>query len=217
MNLPVTEVRLNKKRKNYLHIVHILSLVAGSAAFALFSIISIGSLKFVLILTWIIAGTYSFKAIIEEFRMKRNGYTGLVVSRQGIENTTANNSLGIIHWEDVHSIKIENDVHRPGEKLIVLDLISPQKYLDREKFEFRKKTLNRNYHYYGSPVCISNKYLDCSFTDLYNLITDYFDYQEYRMAPQPVGESDYDENDIVSNAAKRPQLFVYYARTSLRN
>ena len=55
---------------------------------------------------------------------------------------------------------------RDRRKYIVLKVRNPNEYIDREPTRSKKRSLELRLQYYGSPICISSRALDCTFEEL---------------------------------------------------
>lgn len=174
-DIPVITIHLNKGRRASSYLMPLLSLIIGMMAFSLYFVVWPGPAKYLLLLIWITAGIYTLYTARKSCRIWRNRHAGMVISQQGIESVSWGNSLGIVPWTDIEGIRVECDREHEEGKYIVIDVNNPQQYIAKEHSDSGKRKLSRSYHYYGSPLCISDKYLDCSFEQLHDIVMDYYD------------------------------------------
>lgn len=76
-------------------------------------------------------------------------------------------SAGLIEWDDIVELQIENVVN---QKFIMVIVSNPEKYINRQKSSLKKMAMGRNYKSYGSPISISANGLKTNFEELYRLI-----------------------------------------------
>lgn len=92
---------------------------------------------------------------------------GLVISNEGIIDNSSMVAAGKIIWSDVKGIK-ESTV--AGERFIRVEVKNPQKYIDRQKGGFQRKSVEINYQKYGSPIQISANGLDATHEEIVSLL-----------------------------------------------
>ena len=93
----------------------------------------------------------------------------LVINEQGInEQMNFKNSVGLICWEDIDSIKLIHNVD--STYYICIWLKDVTKYIKNEK---RLKTLNRGLNKKFGHVYISSMYFNNQFKEVINLINQY--------------------------------------------
>ncbi len=101
---------------------------------------------------------------------------GLTIDSSGILCDWGKASVGFVPWEDIVDVK---DYYINGQGIIMIIVNNPQKYIDRQKNAFLRRTANMNYNLYGTPVQISTSLLKCDFDELYNLLK--VELEEYRI------------------------------------
>ena len=99
----------------------------------------------------------------------------IYISEEGINDISTGNRIGTILWKDVDSIKIMDDISNLKRKYIVLKVRNPNEYIDREPTRSKKRSLELRLQYYGSPICISSRALDCTFEELKQAVFDRYD------------------------------------------
>lgn len=115
-------------------------------------------------------------------RLQREGFIGLFISGEGINDISTGHTYGMVQWRDVYKIKVVDDIEHPKHKYIILKVHNPQDYIDREKIRHKNRSMVLKFHYYGSPICFSNRALRCTFDELYELVTKY--YENYTVRQQ---------------------------------
>ncbi len=94
---------------------------------------------------------------------------GLIVNSKGIELFAIGPST-FIPWPDVSGF---SKVEVQGQKLLVVHLHNPQKYMETGG-KFRRSMAAASYKMIGSPISISSNSLAISFEGLYELCETYF-------------------------------------------
>jgi hypothetical protein len=94
---------------------------------------------------------------------------GLIIDQNGLTDNSGGNSAGEILWTDIKDLSVI-EIHR--QKIILLDVINPKDYIDRQTSVFKRKMMQMNYKMYGTPLSITSNGLKVSFDDLMRLLTD---------------------------------------------
>lgn len=113
--------------------------------------------------------------IIALVRLIKEKFTGFFISSDGLNDISTGNNFGVILWKDVTKIKVLNDLQNPKHKYIVLKVKNPQEYIQRETMDSKKRSMMLKFHYYGSPICFSNRGLECTFEELEETVKTYYD------------------------------------------
>lgn len=108
--------------------------------------------------------------------LKREKFIGFFISSEGFNDISTGHQYGIVQWKDVIKIRIVDDIDHPGRKYICLKLKNPSEYISRESRQHKRRSLEIKYHYYGSPICFSNRGLDCTFEELECTIRTYYNF-----------------------------------------
>ncbi|NDV66607.1 STM3941 family protein [Bacteroides sp. 224] len=106
--------------------------------------------------------------------LRKENFIGFFISSEGFNDISTGHRYGIVEWEDVVKIRIIDDLDHPGKKYISLKIKNPQEYIAREQIMHKRRSLELKLHYYGSPICFSNRGLDCSFEELEETIRLYY-------------------------------------------
>jgi hypothetical protein len=99
---------------------------------------------------------------------------GLVIDENGIYDHTSAFNFGFIPWTDISQIGENSAGIAAKQRFVMIILINPDKYIQREKSFLKRKLLSANAGTYGSPVHISANGLKTSHDDLLQLLTDEF-------------------------------------------
>lgn len=173
--LPVKTFVLHPRKKNGLIIGMLLSVLMAILWFYIFINLDRMPGKIVTIILFLVSiGALVFD-IVAYVVLSREHFIGLFLSADGLNDISTGNNYGIVYWKDVIKMRIVDDIEHPKFKYIVLKVKDPQQYIDREPLIAKKRSLMLKYHYYGSPVCFSNRGLNCSFEDLEANVRMYLD------------------------------------------
>lgn len=93
---------------------------------------------------------------------------GLVVSPEGIEMFGMGEST-VVPWRDISGFSLYKV---QGQKMLVLNLYEPEKYLEAGG-GLRRRLAKANYGLCGSPMAISTSSLELSFKELHELCEEY--------------------------------------------
>jgi hypothetical protein len=172
--LPVRTILLKKRTRRTLLLGISLFFLLSLALFNIAMFLEFGHGKLLLF-----AGS-GFSLIIAVFilfvtiRLSREGFTGMFISEEGLNVISTGYSYGMVHWKDVTRILTADDLDRPDEKRMILIVGNPEEYIDREPVNYKRRDLILKHHYYGSPICFSNRTLDCSFEELDLIVKTYY-------------------------------------------
>ena len=92
---------------------------------------------------------------------------GLIINEQGINDNSGGLSLGLILWQDIVDIQVQQ-IQR--QRLILILVKNPQDYLDRQSNGWKRKLMAMNYRQYGTPLSISSNGLKISFAELLEIL-----------------------------------------------
>jgi regulator of protease activity HflC (stomatin/prohibitin superfamily) len=101
---------------------------------------------------------------------------GLVIDSTGITDQSNYNALGLIPWSDIKEIEKRTLLRRD---FLLIRLSDPEKYISRVKNPFRRKSLIASNRLLGTPLAISVRELNCSFSSLENSVNQA--YEVYRV------------------------------------
>lgn len=118
--------------------------------------------KFISSISIIFFGGCGIYGIVKLF----DGQPGLIINNEGILDNSSAVSSGIIKWNDIKSIEIENI---KGTKFLLIFVHNPNVYLNEANL-FRRLWMKLNEKFYGTPFSISSNSLNCNFEFLQSKI-----------------------------------------------
>lgn len=180
----VITFKLSKKKKRGLFLTTIFSALIGAGSMHMARHLVYGEGRFLLLVIGIFALLTTFFCCIAYFHLTREHFNALYISEEGINDISTGNRIGTILWKDVDSIKIMDDISSLKRKYVVLKVKNPNEYIDREPTRSKKRSLELRLQYYGSPICISNRALDCTFEELREAVFDR--YKKYQASHKVV-------------------------------
>jgi len=173
----VIKFTLIRKKVRGLLLIALLSAICGVAELYLAQILSFGSGRFILLLLAVISIVVTIFCIASYYQLFKEKFTAMYISDEGINDVSTGNSIGTILWKDVEKIKIMSDISDPKRKYIVLKVQNPNEYIQRELNHSKRRTLELKLQYYGSPICFSNRALNCTFDQLRDAV--FLKYDQY--------------------------------------
>lgn len=94
---------------------------------------------------------------------------GFIIDQTVLTDNSSGVSTGQILWTDIEDISV-TEIHR--QKLIMLQVVNPIHYIDKQTSVFKRKMMEMNYKMYGTPLSITSNGLKLSFDDLLSMLTD---------------------------------------------
>lgn len=178
--LPVRTIALHSRKKNGLLLGMVINLVLAICFFYIFVALDRMPGKVLTIILFMASsGTFLFYIAAFIF-LKKENFVGFFISGDGLNDISTGNNYGVVYWNDVVKIRVVEDLEHPKWKYIVLKVRDPQQYIDREPSIIKKRSLMLKYHYYGSPVCFSNRGLNCTFEELESCVREYYENYQKR-------------------------------------
>lgn len=162
----VIKFKLGRNKKRGLFITTILSTLFGIGALVFSHSLKYGNGRFVFILAGCFLLLITFFCLISYYHLAKDKFTAIYISDEGVYDISTGNRIGTVLWKDVENIKILDDMSNLQRKYIVLKVKNPNEYIDREPTRSKKRSLELKHQYYGSPICISDRALDCTFDEL---------------------------------------------------
>lgn len=180
--LPVRTIALHPKKKVALLLGMVINCILAVCFFHIFVNLDKMPGKVLMTILFVAAvGAFIFYIAAMIF-LKREKFVGFFISGDGLNDISTGNNYGVVYWKDVVKIRVADDMEHPKFKYIVLKVKDPQQYIDRESFTAKKRSLMLKYHYYGSPVCFSNRGLNCTFEELETCVRHYYENYKKREA-----------------------------------
>lgn len=173
--------QLSKKKKTGLYLTLFFSLVAGIALLVLGHILTYGAGRFAIGMLGLVSLYVAGFCIYCVHQLIKIDFTGIIISKEGITDLSTGYRIGIILWKDIKQIKIMKDMSDLKRNYLVLIVDNPNDYISREPTRVKKRTLTLKLHYYGSPICISDRALECSFDTLKTVVLE--KYEQYKNNP----------------------------------
>lgn len=176
----VITFRLSRKKKRGLFLTTVFSALAGAGAFYAAQYLRYGEGRFALMVIGVFAFFITFFCLVSYFHLSRESFKAIYITDDGINDISTGHRVGTILWKDVESIKIMDDISNLKRKYIVLRVKNPNEYIDREPTRSKKRSLELKHQYYGSPICISDRALDCTFEELKQAVVDKYNMYKNR-------------------------------------
>lgn len=170
--------QLSNKKRTGLYLTLFLSLIVGIALLVLGHILTYGTGRFAVGMLGLVSLYVSGFCIYCVYQLIKIDFTGIVISNEGITDLSTGYRIGVILWKDIKQIKIMKDMSDLKRNYLVLIVENPNDYISREPTRVKKRSLTLKLHYYGSPICISNRALECSFDTLKTVVLD--KYEQYK-------------------------------------
>lgn len=130
----------------------------------------------ILAVAWIIIAVFLGGRALSKILNKK---FGLILNSEGIIHHTEGYSLGFIPWDEVVKISEEMSPESQPEKLIIIQVKNPEKYLKREEF-LRKYLFRTRFSLmdlmgrYDTPISISAISLHQDHEELLRIFNDYW-------------------------------------------
>lgn len=174
----IIKFQLNKKKTRGLLLSAIFSSFIGILLLYISQYLKIGSGRFFILGLGGVALFITFFCLYAYSHLKKEKFTAMYISNEGVNDISTGNTIGTVLWKDVEKIKVMNDISNLKHKYIVIKVKNPNEYIDREKNRSKKRTLELKQQYYGSPICFSERALNCTFNQLESAV--FLKYKEYQ-------------------------------------
>lgn len=119
-------------------------------------------------------------AVFALIRLIRENFVGFFISGDGLNDISTGHDIGVVMWRDVVKIRVVDDIESARRKYIVLKVHNPQAYIDREASHIKRRSMTLKLHYYGSPICFSERAIECTFEELEANVRRYYDNYQQR-------------------------------------
>lgn len=169
---------IKKKKIRLLLLGAFLSLIFGGLELYLFHLLKFGSGKLIMLCLAVVSCFYIIICIRGLIQFRKEHYVGIYISSEGVNDISTGNNIGTILWKDVKEIKIMSELGAPQRKYVVLKVHNPTEYIQREISLSKRRTLELKLQYYGSPICFSNRALNCTFDQLKDAV--FLKYNQYK-------------------------------------
>ena len=168
----IIKFTLGENKKSGLFLTTLLSAFTGGGSLYLSHFLDFGNGRGVLLILGLCSLAITLFCAIAYYKLKREGFTALFISDEGINDISTGNRIGTVMWKDVECIKIMDDISNLKHKYIVLKVHNPEVYISREPTRSKRRSLNLKLQFYGSPICFSNRALNCTFEELEKAVTE---------------------------------------------
>lgn len=100
-----------------------------------------------------------------------NKTPGIIFNKTGLIDNSSGVSAGLILWTDITGISITTVAN---QKFLMIIVNNPDKYINRQKGFIKKKAMQMNNNWYGSPISISANGLKCNLEQLHTLLQEQY-------------------------------------------
>lgn len=169
---------LAKKEKLGLIATTLISAILGIGGVYLAGYLKFGGGRFLVLTVGVFSLLIMVFCIYGLIRIAKEDGVGMYISDSGILDISTGNTYGTIVWDDVEEIVVLDDISNLKHKYIVVRVKNPAEYIQREVSQSKKRTLELKLQYYGSPICFSDRALNCSFDSLRDAV--FMKYEEYK-------------------------------------
>lgn len=111
---------------------------------------------------FLLIGIFIFKKLFDKA-------AGLTINDKGIIENTNGLSVRLVEWKDITDIEA---INVSGQKLILVKVKKPEKYVDKASNNAQKRLLRLNVKQYGTPIFITANSLQMRFDELFTLLTE---------------------------------------------
>lgn len=175
----IIQYSLSKKKKSGLILTTLATLIVGAGILYLSHFLNFGNGRGVLIILGFFNLIVFFFCVSAYIHLKKENFTAIYISDEGVYDISTGNHIGTVLWKDVTGIRVMDDMSNLKYKYIVLKVSNPNEYIYREQSKGKRRSLELKHQYYGSPICFSNRALDCNFEELKQAVYSKFHlYQE---------------------------------------
>ena len=124
---------------------------------------------------WVMVVVFGWIALSQFFKLWKNE-PGLIIDGVGITDYSSGIFLGRIPWTEIISVRLEKVV---TQKLIVLEVIHPERYLEKATNFVDRNNLKYNMEQFGTPVLITSSGLHTNINSLFKVISKATDKHQY--------------------------------------
>lgn len=94
---------------------------------------------------------------------------GLIIDNTGITDNASAVAAGHILWADIDNLSV---ITVQKQSFILLHVLNPQEYIDKQQGVIKRKFMQMNFKMYGSPITLTANGLTITFDEMYRLISD---------------------------------------------
>ncbi|MDF9828766.1 STM3941 family protein [Parabacteroides sp. PF5-6] len=175
---------LARKEKIIFYLITFLSGVIGFGGVFLAGKLAFGGGRFIVLTVGVFSLIVMFFCLYSFFRLRKEEGVGIYISDEGIYDISTGNTYGTVVWSDVEEIRIMDDISDLKHQYIVVRVKNPTAYIQREQNKAKQHSLELKLQFYGTPICFSNRTLNCTFEQLKDAVfLKYNQYKEQNEAP----------------------------------
>ncbi len=174
----VIKFTLTRKKTKRLLLGTFLSALFGFIELYLFNILKFGGGKMIMLCLCIVSFGFTLFCLGSFIHLRKERFTAMYISDEGINDISTGNNIGTVLWKDVEQVKIMSEIGNPKGKYVVLKVVNPNEYIRQEPSLSKRRSLELKLQYYGSPICFSNRALNCTFDELKDAV--YLKYNQYK-------------------------------------
>ena len=108
---------------------------------------------------------YGFKKLFDK-------KVGLIIDSNGITDNSNASSVGLIEWNDISEIRTQQVM---STKFLLIDVLNPEKYIEKAKSGMKARLMRTNMKMYGTPLSITSNTLKYDFGELERLVQTEFE------------------------------------------
>lgn len=157
---------LARKEKIIFYLITFFSAIIGFGGVYLAGRLAFGGGRFIILTIGVFALIVMAFCLLSFFRLRKEEGVGIYISDEGIYDISTGNTYGTVVWSDVEEIRIMDDISDLKHKYIVVRVKNPATYIQRELSKTKQHSLELKLQYYGTPICFSNRTLNCTFEQL---------------------------------------------------
>ncbi len=94
---------------------------------------------------------------------------GLIINQAGIIDNSNSANIGLIEWKDIKGFE---KIKILSTKILIVYVKQPNKYIARANNFIARKSMQRTYEKYGSPISLASSPLKINFEELEKIITE---------------------------------------------
>lgn len=176
---------LAKRKKLSLPLLGFISLLIGVGGVYWAGSMRYGGGRFIILTIGVFSLLVAFFCVYSLIQLAKENDTAIYISDEGIYDVSTGNTYGTIVWTDIEDIRVMDDISELKNKYLVIKVSNPTEYIQRERNMSKRRSLELRFQYYGSPICISNRALNCTFEELRSAVM--LKYEQHKKLPETNG------------------------------
>ncbi len=173
----IISYKLKKEKRSGLIITFLVSGIASIGVFYMAGTLRYGGGRFLSLVVGTFLLLVALICMLGYYHFHKENFTAFYVSPEGLYDMSTGHRIGLVKWSDVEEVKVMDDLSSRNltRKYIVLKLRNPEEYIAREPGHAKRRSLVIKNRFYGSPICFSNRALECTFDELKNSVFTMYD------------------------------------------